>query len=78
MKWQKKSGVTGYEIQISRNKKFKKSTYTRKLGSSQSSIRIKGLKPKTKYYVRIRTYQTAGGKVYYSKWSKKKSVKTKK
>ncbi len=78
MKWQKKSGVTGYEIQISRNKKFKKQTYTRKLGSSQSSIRIKGLKPKTKYYVRIRTYQTAGGKVYYSKWSKKKSVKTKK
>lgn len=78
MKWQKKSGVTGYEIQISTNKKFKKSTYTRKFGSNQSSIRLRGLKPKTKYYVRIRTYQTAGGKIYYSKWSKKKSVKTKK
>lgn len=77
MKWQKKSGVTGYEIQISQNKKFKKSTYTRKFGSSQSAIRLKGLKPKTKYYVRIRTYQTAGGKICYSKWSKMKSVKTK-
>lgn len=78
MKWQKKSGVTGYEIQISQNKKFKKSTYTRKFGSGQSAVRLRGLKPKTKYYVRIRTYQTAGGKIYYSKWSKKKSVKTKK
>lgn len=77
MKWQKKSGVTGYEIQISRTKKFKKLTYTRKCGSGQSTIRLKGLKPKTKYYVRIRTYQTAGGKIYYSKWSKKKGVKTK-
>lgn len=78
MKWKKKSGVTGYEIQISTNKKFKKSTYTRKFGSDQSAVRLRGLKPKTKYYVRIRTYQTAGGKIYYSKWSKKKSVKTKK
>lgn len=77
MKWQKKSGVTGYEIQISQNKKFKKSTYTRKFGSSQSAIRLKGLKPKTKYYVRIRTYQTVDGKICYSKWSKMKSVKTK-
>lgn len=78
MKWKKISGVTGYEIQISPNKKFKKSTYTRKFGSGQSAVRLRGLKPKTKYYVRIRTYQTAGGKIYYSKWSKKKSVKTKK
>lgn len=78
VKWQKKSGVTGYEIQISPNKKFQKSTRTRKFDSNQSATRIKGLKPRTKYYVRIRTYQTAGGKIYYSKWSKKKSVKTKK
>lgn len=78
MKWKKISGVTGYEIQISRNKKFKKLTYTRKFGPNQSAVRLRGLKPKTKYYVRIRTYQTAGGKIYYSKWSKKKSVKTKK
>ena len=35
------------------------------------------LKPKKKYYVRIRTYKKIGKKTYYSDWSKPKTVKTK-
>ena len=38
---------------------------------------IKKLKAKKKYYVQVRTYKTVSGKKYYSKWSKKKTVKTK-
>ena len=39
----------------------------------------KTIKPKAKKkcYVQIRTYKKVGSKTYYSKWSKKKTVKTK-
>ncbi len=39
--------------------------------------KVKKLKAKKKYYVRIRTYKTLNGKKVYSSWSKVKSVKTK-
>ena len=39
--------------------------------------KVKKLKAKKKYYVRIRTYKTVNGKKVYSSWSKVKSVKTK-
>lgn len=39
--------------------------------------KVKKLKAKKKYYVRIRTYKTENGKKVYSSWSKVKSVKTK-
>ena len=41
------------------------------------TITIKGLKAKTTYYVRIRTYKIVNSKKYYSAWSSVKSVKTK-
>ena len=37
---------------------------------------IRGLKGKTTYYVRIRTYKKVGKKVYYSAWSSAKTVRT--
>lgn len=80
--WKKKSGVTGYEIQVSTSSKFKtKQTkkYTIKKASTTSKT-IKKLKSKKKYYVRIRTYVTKeidGENVTkYSKWVKK-SVRVK-
>lgn len=38
---------------------------------------VSGLKSKTKYYVRVRTYKTSGKKKKYSSWSSAKSVTTK-
>ena len=38
----------------------------------------KKLKPKKKYYVRVRTYKTVNGVKFYSEWSSAKSVKVKK
>lgn len=81
--WKKKSGVTGYEIQVSTSSKFKKSlTKTYKISTAKTTSKtIKSLKSGKKYFVRIRTYNTAtiNGKktTVYSKWSAKKSVKVK-
>ena len=78
--WNKCSNVSGYQLQYSTNKNMK-SAKTINLSSSSSSKTIKNLKSKKNYYVRIRTYKTVNingsNKTYYSKWSPKKSVKTK-
>ena len=74
----KKSRITGYQIQVARNKAFTKNSKTVTVkGFSKTSKKIKGLKSKTRYYVRIRTYMTVDGVEYYSNWSKVKSVKVK-
>ena len=73
VKWKKKSGITGYQIQYSTNSKFKKENKSIKIKSAKTgSKKITKLKAAKKYYVRIRTYK---GKKY-SKWSKVKSIKT--
>lgn len=72
VKWKKKSGITGYQIQYSTNSKFKKGNKSIKIKNAKTiSKKITKLKSNKKYYVRIRTYQ---GKKY-SKWSKVKSIK---
>ena len=76
--WKKVSGVSGYEIQLATNKKFKKNKKTVTIKKQKTTkTTVKKLKAKKKYYVRIRTYKTVNGKKVYSSWSKVKSVKTK-
>ena len=71
VKWKKKSGITGYQIQYSTNSKFKKGNKSIKIKNVKTvSKKITKLKVAKKYYVRIRTYK---GKKY-SKWSKKKNI----
>ena len=71
VKWKKKTGITGYQIQYSTNSKFKKNNKKIKIKNSKTvSKKITGLNPTQKYYVRIRTYK---GKKY-SSWSKKKCI----
>ena len=78
VKWKKKSGITGYQIQYSANSKFKRGNKTIKIKKVKTlSKKITGLKPSKKYYVRIRTYKIVNKKTYYSNWSKKKCVTTK-
>lgn len=78
--WKKVSAAKGYELQYSTSKKFAKKntkTITVKKNSTTSKT-VKKLKKNKKYYVRIRTFKTVGGKKIYSDWSKAKTVKTKK
>lgn len=71
IKWKKKSGITGYQIQYSTNSKFKKGNKSIKIKNAKTiSKKITKLKAAKKYYVRIRTYK---GKKY-SSWSKKKCI----
>ena len=76
--WAKVSGVKGYQIQYSSNKKFKKNNKSVTVTKQKTTkATVKKLKSKKKYYVRVRTYKKVNGKKIYSSWSKVKSVKTK-
>lgn len=71
--------TTGYQIQYSTDKSFKKSTKTATVKKNNTtSSTVKNLSANKKYYVRIRTYKTVSGKNYYSSWSGSKTVITKK
>ena len=76
--WKQISNLSGYEVQVSLGKNFKKNdtvTYTAKKTSKKATL--SGMVPKNTYYFRIRTFKTVSGKTYYSSWSKSKSVKCK-
>ena len=79
IKWKaKKTQTSGYEIQYSTNKNFKKSKITKVNKNKTTAAKITGLKGGKKYYIRIRTYKKVGNKKYYSGWSGIKNIKTKK
>lgn len=76
--WKKNAKASGYQIQYSTSKKFKKATKLNVKKASKTSATIKKLKAGKKYYVRIRAYKTVNGKKKYSAWSAVKSAKVKK
>ena len=74
----KKSKAKKYEIWICPNKKFAKADTKEKIVSkSKSSFKFKGLKKKTKYYVKVRAIRYSGKTKYVGNWSKVKTIKTK-
>lgn len=79
VQWKKQADVSGYQIQYSANKKFKKNGTKIKTVKKPAAtkVTIKKLKAGKKYYVRVRTYKTVSGRNYYSSWSKTKNIKTK-
>lgn len=75
--WKVNKTVTGYQLQYATNNKFTSAKLKAVKGASKAKLAISSLKGGTKYFVRIRTFKTVGGKNYYSAWSGAKSVKTK-
>lgn len=74
--WKKVSGVAGYEIQYSTKSNFKSVKKIRITNGKTVSKKIKGLKKKRKYYVRIRAYKKNGKNKVYGSWVKiKKSTR---
>jgi len=78
--WKKVKNASGYEVQVSTNKKFKKidkKASTKK--GSKTTVTIKKLKKNKKYYVQVRAYRNVkiDGKTYkvVGKWSKIKTSK---
>lgn len=78
--WKKqKTQATGYEIQYSTDKNFKKAVKTVIISKNKTTSKsITKLAAKKKYYVRIRTYKLVGKTKYYSSWSKISNVTIKK
>ncbi len=78
IKWKKNTvQTTGYQIQYSLKKNFKKAKVKTVKKNKTTSLTIKKLQAKKKYYVRIRSYTVVSGQKYYSSWSNAKKVKTK-
>ena len=75
--WKKLRKVTGYQVQFCAKSNFKKGTIERKFKQKVTKTKVRPLKSKKKYYVRMRPYAKSGSKMYYGKWSKVKSVKIK-
>lgn len=77
IKWKKISGASGYELNHSKNKSFKKA------GPNKIKLKKKKIKdtisswPSGVWYVRLRAYKKVGGKKIYGKWSDVKKIKVK-
>ena len=71
VKWNKCStSATGYQIVWARDKKFKKISAKKTItGRRYKSYTGKNFTKGRKYYVRIRAYKKAGGRIYYGPWS---------
>lgn len=65
------------QIQYSLDKSFKKGVKTKFVSAKKVSYKLKGLKSKKTYYIRIRGYTKTNGIIHVSKWSSKKAVKIK-
>ena len=78
-KAKKSESVSGYQIQYSTDKKFKKNVRTKKCGKKKNSLTVSKLKAKKKYYVRMRKFRNVkkDGKKsrIYGSFSKVKKVK---
>lgn len=72
--WKKTSGTSGYQIQYSLYKNFKKPVTKTLTGNTKTSITVSRLKRQKRYYVRVHAYRNANFKKYYGKWSKTKSI----
>lgn len=76
VKFSKSKYVSGYNIQYSTSKNFKK---PKKISTSKTTVTIKkSIKKKKTYYVRVRAYRIYAGKKRYSVWSNVKSIKIRK
>ena len=71
--WASIANATGYEVQLAANKDFTNST-TQK--TSALNVTFNDLMDGTTYYVRVRAYNDASEKAYYSSWTTQ-SVTTK-
>lgn len=71
----KTSSIIGYQIQYSTNKNFKSAKH---VNTRKTSKYLTKLAKNKKYYVRVRTYKTVDGKLYFSSWSGAKTVTIKK
>ena len=78
LRWKKvrfgKGKVSGYMVQICRNRKFRGSSL-QTVSTTSTSLTVRNLTAEKNYYVRIRAYRKVGVKTFCSKWSEKRKVR---
>lgn len=82
VKWKKlskknKKKVSKIQIQISKDRSFSTVDKQKFASVKKTSLKVKGLKKKKTYYVRIRSFKVINGKVHVSKWSSVKKFRMK-
>ena len=77
LSWKAGKGIDGYEIEYGLKKDFKGAKKITLKGAKNDEYEITKLTAKKTYYVRIRAWKKAKGKMYYSAWSKTLSKKVK-
>ena len=76
--WSKDKEVSGYQIVIAKDSKFKTGKKTYSLSKNKyTSKSISKLSKKRTYYVKMRSYKKIGKTYYYSNYSSVKKIKTK-
>ena len=77
--WKKNKTGTGYVIQYSTDKRFRKGVKTLYISKNKTTkATLSKLRKGKKYYVRIATYKAAGKNKICSSWSKVKRIKIRK
>ena len=77
IRWKKKQGIGGYEVQYGAQKTFKQAKTKKISGKGKTGITLKKLKRKRTYYVRIRSWKMVQGCCVYGAWSKACKIKVK-
>lgn len=67
----------GFEVQYALNKSFTKKKKTKRYDLYAERVKLRGLKRKKTYYVRVRAFKKVGTKKVYGKWSIMKKCKVK-
>ena len=78
VKWAKNAKATGYQIQYGLKSSFSGAKSVKITKNTVVSKVIGSLTKGKKYYVRMRSYKSVSGKIYYSTWSATKTVTIKK
>ena len=73
----KDAGVTGYQVTVAKDKKFKSGKKTKTAKYASKGYTFTGLTSKKEYYAKVRAYKTISGKKAYGAWSKAKKLKIK-
>ena len=67
----------GFEVQYALNKSFTKKKKAKRYDLYAERVKLRGLKRKKTYYVRVRAFKKVGTKKVYGKWSITKKCKVK-
>lgn len=78
VKYKTYDSVDGYQVRYSTKHNFDNDKKVKIKDNSKGSKTVKGLKAKTTYYVKVRTYKKDGDKTIYSSWSDSEPVYVKK